>query len=265
MSLLSLNQIHLNIDPYRVALLKVSGWSRRTLHQETLDCPAMNDEGFGPQLELVKQLLEKYGKSSSCHIVLSNSFIRQLIIPDVDLSLSDKELEVLAKYCFLETYGQKADAWKVKVDAIHQVACAIDTALIEGLRVVCKDYGCQLQSIQSYLVSAFNQIRHLLGKQLNCLVQVEKSRLTVVLFEGPRWLRLSSVQYEGDWSRQLPSIIRREVLLSGLELQFVKIYVQHQQSVEPKFLSDDHLLKFEIAQSKPKFSSNIFAMSGSRT
>ncbi len=265
MSLLSLNQIHLSIEVDRVELLEVSGWSKRTLHQEALDCPVMMVEGFGQLLELAKQLLEKYGKSSSCHIVLSNSFVRQLIIPDVDLSLSDKELEVLAKHCFLETYGQKADAWRVKVDAIHHVACAIDTALIEGLRAICKDYDCQLKSIQSYLVSAFNQIHHLLGKQLNCLVQVEKSRLTVVLLEGPRWLRLSSVQYEGDWSQQLPSIIRREVMLSGLELQFVKIYVQHQQSVEPKFLSDDPLLKFEISQPKPLFYSNNFSMSGSRT
>lgn len=263
MLLLSLNQIHLSIESDRVVLLKLSGWSKRTLHQETLDCPAMNDEGN--QLELVKQLLEKYGKSSSCHIVLSNSFVRQLIIPDVNLSLSYKELEVLAKHCFLETYGQKADAWKIKVDAIHQVACAIDAALIEGLRAICKDYGCQLKSIQSYLVSAFNQIRHLLGKQLNCLVQVEKSRLTVVLLEGPRWLRLSSVQYEGDWAKQLPSIIRREVLLCGLELQLVKIYVQHQQSDETEILSDDHFFKFEIAKPKPKFSTNIFAMTGSRT
>lgn len=265
MSLLSLNQIQLRLEVDRVELLKVNSWSKRILHQEALDCPVMMVEGFGQLLGLVKQLLEKYGKSSSCHIVLSNSFVRQLIIPDVDLSLSDKELEVLAKHCFLETYGQKADAWRVKVDSIHHVASAIDTALIEGLRTICKDYGCQLKSMQSYLVSTFNQIRHLLGKQLNCLVQVEKSRLTVVLLEGPRWLRLSSVQYEGDWFQQLPSIIRREVMLSGLELQFVKIYVQHQHSEEPEILTDDHFFKFEIAKSRPKFSSNIFAMFGSRT
>lgn len=253
MSHLLINQIFLRVDSEYVELVKTRVWSKRVLHKQRLNYPAMKVDHEKQPLNIIKELLATHGKSSNCEVVLSNSFVRQLIIPEVDLGLSDKELTALAKHCFLETYGQKADAWRIKVDAIHHVACAVDNELIEALSAICKAYGCQLQSVQSYLVNAFNQIRHLLDKQLNCLVQVDSTRLTIILLDGKHWLRLSSVPYTWDWSSKLPSIIKREILLSGLDLQPIKTYIQYEYSAQPVLLADDPYLNFEIAKPKQSF------------
>ena len=87
-------------------------------------------------------------------------------------------------------------------------------------------------SIQPYLMSGFNSMRHQLGAGVSCLVQVEAGRLTIALMRDGNWQSITATNLtnviakdiSADWSEDLAALISREMLLSGLQNAQANIY-----------------------------------------
>ena len=162
-------------------------------------------------------------------LVLSNQWFRFKIIPAMPaFSPADKVMAV-ATHCFRESYGDSVDNWMIKVNPLPHgdslLISAVDVELIAAIEMLCKKHQCKLKSIQPYLMSGFNSMRHQLGAGVSCLVQVEAGRLTIALMRDGNWqsitatnlTNVSAKDISADWSEDLAALISREMLLSGLQ------------------------------------------------
>jgi hypothetical protein len=182
---------------------------------------------------LLKQLDDKLPNAESpsglpITLILSNQWFRYKIIPAMPaFSPADKVIAV-ATHCFRESYGDSVDNWMVRVNPLAHgdslLVSAVDTQLIAAIELLSKKYQCKLKSIQPYLMSGLNCMRHQLGATLSCLVQVETGRLTIALMCDGNWQSITATNMakgstkdsEVDWSADLAALISREMMLSRM-------------------------------------------------
>jgi hypothetical protein len=169
-------------------------------------------------------------------LVLSNQWFRYKIIPAMPAFSPAEKVMAVATHCFRESYGDSVDSWKVRVNPIPHgdslLISAVDAELIAAIEMLCKKHQCKLKSIQPYLMSGFNAMRHQLGAGVSCLVQVETGRLTIALMRDGNWQSITATtianlrakDISADWSEDLAALISREMLLSGLQNAQANIY-----------------------------------------
>ena len=185
---------------------------------------------------LLAQSSVNSANASPITLVLSNQWFRYKIIPAMPaFSPADKVMAV-ANHCFRESYGDSVDSWMIKVNPLPHgdslLISAVDAELIAAIEMLCKKHQCKLKSIQPYLMSGFNSMRHQLGAGVSCLVQVEAGRLTIALMRDGNWqsitattlANVSARDISADWSEDLAALISREMLLSGLQNAQANIY-----------------------------------------
>jgi len=178
----------------------------------------------------------KLASSLPITLVLSNQWFRYKIIPAMPaFSPADKVMAV-ATHCLRESYGDSVDSWMIRVNPLSHgdtlLIGALDAELIAAIEMLCKKHQCKLKSIQPYLMSGFNSMRHQLGAGISCLVQVETGRLTIALMRDGNWqsitattvANVSAKDISADWSEDLAALISREMLLSGLQNAQANIY-----------------------------------------
>jgi hypothetical protein len=193
----------------------------------------------GALLALENLLAQSGGHSPNAlpiTLVLSNQWLRYKIIPAMPaFSPADKVMAV-ATHCFRESYGDSVDSWMIRVNPLPHgdslLISAVDAELVAAIEMLCKKHQCKLKSIQPYLMSGFNAMRHQLGAGVSCLVQVEAGRLTIALMGDGNWQSITATTFDNvrakdisaDWSEDLAALISREMLLSGLQNVQASIY-----------------------------------------
>jgi hypothetical protein len=94
-------------------------------------------------------------------VVLSNHFVRYLIIPWNDQVGSAEEFERYARISFENVFGEEARTWAVRISpeklGAPRLGSAIDNELLTALRQVGRD-KLKLVSVQPYLMAAFNRL-----------------------------------------------------------------------------------------------------------
>lgn len=235
MSLLWPDRLHLSLAPGRAALLRVGGgWRPQLLEKHITECAQVETENLQLEtwqapLKALASLLSKHVHKSTfkaqCSVVLSNHYVRHLLLPVSDATMSDKEIQALAKHCFVETYGEAAHGWMIHVDPATGLACAIDQPLLDSLRAACNQAGGRLVSVQSYFSAGFNAAHQYISQKSSCFVQVEAGRLTIATLRDGSWHRLAGLSCGQDWPTQLATHLRREALLAGWESPPAKTYL----------------------------------------
>ena len=186
-------------------------------------------------------------------IVLSNHFVRYAVIPWSSEVTNGAEAQVMARICFEEVYGDLAAAWELSLSAAgygeSRLASAVDRELIQALSDVFNRTSLRLVSIQPYLMTAFNHCRSKIQDDDCLLVLEEPGRLCLAQIRNRQWsqIRLSTI---GNLAEELPGILNREVLLSGLnatvnKYRFALGYIQ-----ENLPLSDLQMLSFPAPNSQ---------------
>jgi hypothetical protein len=178
----------------------------------------------------------KLASSLPITLVLSNQWFRYKIIPAMPAFSPAEKVMAVATHCFRESYGDSVDRWMIRVNPLPHgdslLISAVDAELIAAIEMLCKKHQCKLKSIQPYLMSGFNAMRHQLGAGVSCLVQVETGRLTIALMRDSNWqsitattiANVSAKDISADWSEDLAALISREMLLSGLQNAQANIY-----------------------------------------
>ena len=134
-------------------------------------------------------------------VVLSNHLVRYLVIgwqPEVG---NARELEDLARLRFENTFGEPARDWTVRCSTSSWgqagIACAVDHALIAGLRECLQRHGLRLASVQPLLMAAYNDVRRQLPPNA-ALTIVEPGRLCLALRRDGAWTEVSSRRAAAD-------------------------------------------------------------------
>jgi hypothetical protein len=129
---------------------------RREVRLEPLPGDAGSAEPWRGALEALQQESSLWKKRVDLTVVLSNRFVRYALLPaQADGATPEEEL-ALARFQFAKIHGERAKGWEVRVS--EGLACAIDAALLEGLRKAIPP-RVRLSSVQPYLMAAYNRAR----------------------------------------------------------------------------------------------------------
>ena len=135
------------------------------------------------------------GRGATAAVVLSNHFVRYLLLPwQADLS-DAAEARAWARARFEQTYGAAAAPWTIRsCDGGYgkpQLACAVDTALVEQLGQCLASLDLRLASLQPLLMAAYNDERRQF-KGDTAFAIVETGRVCLSLLGRDGWRGVTS-------------------------------------------------------------------------
>lgn len=144
-------------------------------------------------------------------VVLSNHFVRYAVLPAQESAATPEEELALARFHFARIHGERARGWDVRVSG--EVACAIDAALLEGLKACFPRTGkARLVSLQPALMAAFNRARSRIPREGAWLVLAERGRTCLARLAARGWASV----YNGA-ETDAEALIERERSRSGGE------------------------------------------------
>ena len=119
-------------------------------------------------------------------VVLSNHFVRYAVLPGKEGAATPEEELALARFHFTKIHGERVKGWEVRVS--EQLACAIDTALLEGIKNLFAPKGrARLVSVQPRLMAAYNAARRRIPREGAWLVLAEQGRTCLARVAARGW------------------------------------------------------------------------------
>lgn len=119
-------------------------------------------------------------------VVLSNHFVRYAVLPEQDGAATPEEELALARFHFTKIHGERVKGWEVRVS--ERLACAIDTALLEGIKKAFPEKSkAKLVSVQPRLMAAYNGARRRIPREGAWLVLAEGGRTCLARVAAKGW------------------------------------------------------------------------------
>ena len=119
-------------------------------------------------------------------VVLSNHFVRYAVLPEHDSATTPEEELALARFHFTKIHGDRVKGWEVRV--FDGLACAIDAALLEGIKNAFPRTGkSKLISVQPRLMAAYNAARQRIPREGAWLVLAEPGRTCLARVATRGW------------------------------------------------------------------------------
>lgn len=221
----SLNEsLRIGLCPDRVSFARYGrGLRPRLLERGTLPLePGTAQEPWrAPVLALPKLLEKRLQRPADASAVLSNHFVRYLLL-NADARVSSRdEWHEYACHRFEKTYGVRARDWDIRVSecgASHaRLASAIDKTLLGALAAAFEGRRARLRSVQPYLMVAFNRALPAADRPAFWFVVHEPGRLLLGLIRDGAWRSVRSRQSDASWSEALPQALEREGALIAPE------------------------------------------------
>jgi len=180
-SLLWPERLTVSLEPHKVMV------GRRIVDAD----PGYGTEPWHGALEAFRREASAWRARVDVSVVLSNHFVRYAVLPEQDGAATPEEELALARFQFAKIHGERAKAWEVRVSperAGAQLACAIDAALLEGLRGCFPKAGkARLVSVQPYLMAAFNRSRRSIPREGAWLLLAEPERTCLARVAPRGW------------------------------------------------------------------------------
>lgn len=154
-------------------------------------------------------------------VVLSNAFVRYLLVNGGEVLSGEQERLALAKHDFLKVYGAAAQNWEIRISAADTegkyLASAVDAELIEQLRQIFSATGFKLDSIQPYFALAFDAwCTGLDSKTPHGIFLSEAGSYCYAGIAADTWEFMRSGRWEeGGPVETFQRVIDREACLSG--------------------------------------------------
>ena len=155
-------------------------------------------------------------------VILSNHFVRYVLVPQSDGVHGAEEELALARYYFVKVHGEPSRSWDIRLSAPvargPRIACAIDAGLLKSLReCLPREARPRLVSVQPYFASALNAWRAQFPASGTWLLLVEPERACLALFSGRSWVAVQNVRGEYPDADAWAQLIDRERWRIGAE------------------------------------------------
>ncbi len=232
--------IRIGLSPDRVIFARYSrGLRPKVLQKGTLSLEAgIAGEPWQAALAALPKLLQTHAqRTADAAVVLSNHFVRYVLL-DANERISNREewLEY-ASHRFEKTYGARARDWDIQVaetgSSHPRLASAIDRALLEAIVAAFKNGRVRLRSIQPHLMTAFNQALPAMPESAFWFVLQEPGRLLLGLVRDGAWRSVRGRQANGLWRGELAQIVERESALLAPDDPCREVLVCALETVEP--------------------------------
>lgn len=201
------DRVLVSLAPAEISWLRLGGgFKRRVRAKRTIAIdPAYGPEPWQGAVAALRAEAEAWRKDSvSVTIVLSNHFVRYVLVPPSDGVSGADEAHALARFHFSKVHGERCRSWDVRLGdarvSAPQLACATDAGLLPALRACFPRQGRpRLVSVQPYLMSAFNCRRGQFPSRGGWLLLLEAERACVALIAGRHWVTVQNVK--GSYAR----------------------------------------------------------------
>ena len=199
----------------------------------TVPVPASSegDAGWEPAAAALEALLaaNPQWRGAALRIILSNHFVRYVLVPWSDDLSNEKEHLVLARRHFALTHGPVAKNWTIRMSLDRpgecHVASALDESLVSRLTLSAKASHVKLVSLEPLLMAAFNRWRQDFREEAQWFVTVESGMLCGALVGRNRWIALRRWRTEADWFSELPLWLSREQLMGEESASVGAVYL----------------------------------------
>ncbi len=237
MSPLFRDELRIVLTPDQVLLVRIGrsvtwrGLKRRVLEKKAISCADYAvSQGKGGEaqgcatpwgaamLALEAVLSKQKGRKAFATVILSNHFMRYVLLPWSDVPGNETEELAYARHAFRQAYGEAAETWDLRLSpgkvGMPQLASAVDQRLPEALRALFERTGIPLESIQPHLMAAYNTCENILSGRSAWFVLVEPGSLCLALLRHGGWESVRTMRLDGDGRVALPLILERESFLA---------------------------------------------------
>jgi hypothetical protein len=223
-------QVTITLSPRQVVLERFGRGLRPALtDRKALACAEATDgANWQPALEALREALAHPNVGSgTATVVLSNHFVRYLLLPwNADLVNGQEEL-AFAGARFQQVFGEAAHQWVLKLShfgpGFASVASAIERPLLEALTSLIAGSPLRLRSIQPGFMAACNA-RQRMPPGAAWVAMAEPGRLLLGSIRAGKWQSLRARPLNGH-AVALKQAIEQECLLLGVEPNGAKVYL----------------------------------------
>jgi hypothetical protein len=223
-------RVRLEIYPHRVVATRFSAkgaaLARRTAHAAL---PAGAAPWAAALAELAPLLAQPEFSRAPAEIVLSNHFVRYVVVPWRDDLSGVEERLAYVRHCFVQAYGAAAAQWLISHSDARfgepAVAAAIEPALLEAVRAAAASAALRVDSVEPFLAAVFNNARSGIGAHHYWFVAAERGRACIARVDAGGWQSLRCQRLGDDWQRELPLLLTRERLLGGAADTATRVYL----------------------------------------
>lgn len=237
MSLSWRERVGITLAPERVTLLRYSRGVKPALKdRKSIDCaPAGDGPAWRPALEALREALAHPNSGAAdASVVLSNHFVRYLVLPWNPALAGEREELSFAGARFHQIYGEIARTWTVRVSAgkpgAPALAAAVEKALLDAIGALLVNSSLRLRSLRPALMAACNSRAGAMAPNA-WVALAEPGRLLLGLQRAGQWRSLRSRPLNGE-TVSLAELIEQEFLLLGIDPAGEKIYL-HQSGNPP--------------------------------
>ena len=168
-------------------------------------------------------------RGASLRIILSNHFVRYVLVPWSDDLSNEKEHLVLARRHFAVTHGPVAKNWAIRMSLDRpgesHVASALDESLMSRLTLAAAASHTRLVSVEPLLMASFNRWQQDFREESQWFVTVENGMLCGALLGRNRWVALRRWRTQGDWASELSLWLSREQLIGEESVPVGALYL----------------------------------------
>ena len=218
------HRIRVGLAPERIVLAGYSGGLRSSLARAEAIFVEPRPDAVRWQAAidaLPSALGQLEGKGCPVTVILSSQLARYAVLPWNAALKSEDEWLAYARHRMQSVHGNAIDEWDFRVCATAphgpRLVSATDRALLEALEAAVAAAGGTLESVQPYLMAAFNRAAPVPGDTSFWLVIEEPGRLTLALIQEGSWRSVRSRHVDARWRHELPAILERESAALGLE------------------------------------------------
>jgi len=204
--------------------------------------PSAGESIWKASVAALTRFIASTNASADVTIVLSNHFVRYLLVPWSDQISSPEEYRNFAAAAFEEIYGTRAAEWEVCVSderaGSPRLATAVDKDLLTGIRQATQGSSLRLRSIQPYLMAAFNQTTPLKKSQNFIFMLVETDLVCFLMAENGQWQNVTATTIAGDTTPlplALSTALERQIFLADLQNSSalpIFVHAAHLQGLE---------------------------------
>ena len=220
----SRRRIRVGLAPERIVLAGYGGGRRPSLAQAEAIFVEPRPDAARWQAAvdaLPSALAQLDGGIGPVTVILSSQLVRYAVLPWNAALKSENDWLAYARHRLQSVHGAAIAEWDFRIcsTAPHgpRLVSATDRALLEALGAAVGTAGGTLESVQPYLMAAFNRAAPLPGDSSFWLVIEEPGRLTLALVQDGCWRSVRSRRVDARWRDELPAILERESAALGLE------------------------------------------------
>lgn len=183
--------------------------------------PSHGSETWRSALDALRREALSWRARIDVSVILSSRFVRYAVVPQGGGAATPDEELALARFHFARIHGDLANGWDVRLSpdaAGPQLACATDSALIEGLRACFpRASRARLVSVQPYLMAIYNRWRSRVPNEGAWLLLAERDRVCLARVAAKGWGAVQNLNEPAATPSGRTALIQRERRRAGGE------------------------------------------------